>query len=557
MLYAEAEFSALSTMAGVFGGLALFLYGMQEMSAGLKAAAGDGMKRLLNQLTTNRFTAAGTGAAVTALIQSSSVTTVLVVGFVSAGLMSLQQSVGVIMGANVGTTVTAQIVAFKVTSFSWVMVSVGFLLTALSRRDQFRDYGTMLLGLGLLFLGMDQMSHATEPLRSYEPFIELMRKTEQPLVGVILGAAFTALVQSSSATTGIIVLLASQGFLTLEGGIALALGANIGTCFTAALAAIGKPVDAARAAAVHIIFNVVGTCLWIGFIPQLAEVAIWLSPVAESVDGIAKLGAETPRQVANANTIFNLANTLILIWFVGPIAHLATKLVPNVKNGGKSPWEPKFLDPVFLQTPSLALDRVSLEMETLGKCVARMLDATPFAVVAGTRQDLERLTAMDDDVDRLYLSIVDYLRLIGREELTTEESTRLGALLRVANYLENTGDLVESRLVSLGIQRANQNLQFSDRTLELMRPLQQEITEMMKLAVQAVVENDRSIAMKVINEKDRVHAMADSLTVHLGNRLLVNAPNRSHIFGLESEFVSHLRRVFYNSRRIAKLVVSI
>lgn len=553
MLLGSPDLSILSILFGVLGGLALFLYGMQEMSAGLKAAAGEGLTQLLERVTTNRFTAALTGATVTALIQSSSVTTVLVVGFVSAGLMSLQQSVGVIMGANVGTTVTAQIVAFKVTSFAWVMVMGGFLLTTVSHRDRFRDYGTMLLGLGLLFLGLDQMSHATDPLRTYDPFIEMMHWTEQPLIGICIGALFTAIVQSSSATTGIIVLLASQGFLSLEGGIALALGANVGTCFTATLAAIGKPVEAVRAAVVHVIFNAVGALLWLAFIPQLADAARTISPIAADLEGTARLAAETPRQVANANMIFNVANTCILIWFTGPIAMLATKLVPQRKKSAHCRHPPTMLEPVYLQTPSLALDRVSLEMEHLGNAVAKMLDATPYAIVAGTRADLKHLTEMDDEVDERYLAVIDYLRRIGREELTSEESTRLGALLRVANYLENTGDLVESQLVSLGMQRLDRNLRFSDQTLDLLRPLQQQVTQMLVLAVRAVAEHDKELARQVIAEKDHVYQMADELVDHLGTRLMVDAPNRSLIFSVESEMVSQIRRVFYNSRRIAKL----
>jgi phosphate:Na+ symporter len=218
-----------------WGGLRLFLYGMHRMADGLKAAAGDGMKRLLARLTSNRFTAAITGAIVTAVIQSSSVTTVLVVGFVSAGLMSLSQSVGVIMGANVGTTITAQIVAFKVTKYAWLMIALGFAMNSIAKRNQYRHYGLMILGLGMLFVGMEQMSVATNPLRTYEPFIELMQKMDNPLWGIFLGALFTAVVQSSSATTGIVIMLASQGFLSLEGGIALTIGANVGTCFTAVL----------------------------------------------------------------------------------------------------------------------------------------------------------------------------------------------------------------------------------------------------------------------------------------------------------------------------------
>ena len=214
----------------LLGGLALFLFRMEQMADSLKAVAGERMKIVLAKLTTNRFMGAATGAFVTAVIQSSSVTTVLVVGFITAGLMSMAQSIGVIMGANIGTTITAQIVAFKVTKFALLMIAAGFGMLFFSKQEKIKQYGGMLMGLGLVFFGMSVMSDAMSPLRSYQPFLDLMARMENPLIGILVAAGFTALVQSSSATTGIVIVMATQGFITLEAGIALAFGANIGTC---------------------------------------------------------------------------------------------------------------------------------------------------------------------------------------------------------------------------------------------------------------------------------------------------------------------------------------
>ncbi|MBA1444494.1 MAG: Na/Pi cotransporter family protein [Chromatiales bacterium] len=293
----------------LFGGLALFLFGMEQMSEALKAVAGERLKLILAKLTTNRFMGATTGAFVTAIIQSSSVTTVLVVGFITAGLMSMSQSVGVIMGANIGTTITAQIVAFKVTKAALLMVGVGFSMLFISKQDKIKQYGTMLMGLGLVFFGMSVMSDAMQPLRTYQPFLDLMIQMENPLVGILVAAAFTGLIQSSSATTGIVIVMASQGFITLPAGIALAFGANIGTCITAMLASIGKPREAVRAAVVHVLFNIAGVLIWVLFIDHLANWVTALSPVHPELSGVDRLGAETPRQIANAHTIFNIANT--------------------------------------------------------------------------------------------------------------------------------------------------------------------------------------------------------------------------------------------------------
>ena len=235
------ELNIGALLMGLAGGLAIFLYGMEKMTASLKVLAGERMKNLLARMTSNRFKAVLTGAAVTATIQSSSVTTVLVVGFISAGLLSLSQSIGIIMGAEIGTTITAQIIAFKVTRYSLALVASGCFLAFVPKSAAVRRWGAMIMGLGLIFFGMELMKDATSPLRSYQPFIEGMQNLRNPALAVLFSATFTALVQSSSATTGVIIVLASQGFLTLEAGIALVFGANIGTCITAFLASIGKP----------------------------------------------------------------------------------------------------------------------------------------------------------------------------------------------------------------------------------------------------------------------------------------------------------------------------
>ncbi|MCP4040832.1 MAG: Na/Pi cotransporter family protein, partial [Gammaproteobacteria bacterium] len=219
----------------LFGGLAIFLYGMELMTDSLKAVAGDRMKTILEKLTTNRFAGVVTGAGVTAVVQSSSVTTVIVVGFVTAGLMNLSQAIGVIFGANIGTTITAQIVAFKVTKYALLMVSVGFLMMMVSKKEHIKHWGAMLMGLGFVFFGMSVMSGAMKPLRSYQPFLDMMTQMENPLIGILIAAAFTGLIQSSSATTGIVIVMATEGLVTLPAGIALAFGANVGTCVTAML----------------------------------------------------------------------------------------------------------------------------------------------------------------------------------------------------------------------------------------------------------------------------------------------------------------------------------
>ena len=453
-----------------------------------------------------------------------------------------------------GTTVTAQIVAFKVTQYAWLMIAVGFAMNSVAKRNQYRHYGLMLLGLGLLFIGMEQMSTATDPLRSYEPFVQLMEQMDRPLWGILLGALFTAVVQSSSATTGIVIMLASQGFLSLEAGIALAIGANIGTCFTAVLSAIGKPPEAVRAAVVHVLFNVIGAAAWLYFIPELAEMARSVSPAFADLSGTARLAAETPRQVANANTIFNVANTLVLIWFTTPIARLAERLVPERPQAADGRIQPKYLERVYLGTPSLALDRIRLELGRMGELVKEMVERAPQAVLSGTRQELESLVAMEHDSDRLYVALLEYARELRRDELTSSESKRFEELIHVSNRLEGMGELVKTNLVAQGLRRLELDLQFSPQTQQILQPFGEMVSQAVATALQAFDQQDVEKANSVVVMKSRSNQMAHEAIDHLAKRLLADEPNRVELFRIETEIVGSLRRIFDNARRIAQYV---
>ena len=463
------EIDWLSMGTSLLGGLALFLFGMDQMADGLKAVAGERMKIILAKLTTNRFMGAATGAFVTAIIQSSSVTTVLVVGFITAGLMSMSQSIGVIMGANIGTTITAQIIAFKVTKAALFMVAAGFGMLFFSKQEKIRQYGGILMGLGMVFFGMSVMSDAMAPLRSYQPFLHLMAHMDNPLVGILVAAAFTGLVQSSSATTGIVIVMATQGFITLQAGIALAFGANIGTCVTALLASIGKPREALRAAVVHVLFNVFGVLLWYRFIPQLAELVTWLSPAHPELSGAARLAAETPRQIANAHSTFNVANTFIFIGFAGQFARLVEWLIPDRPLAEQLIIRAKYLDSELLDTPSLALERARMEIGHVGSRVNEMLERIMPAILTGDRMALRAVTKIDDDVDILHGHIVTYLGRISQKTLTEEQTRELVHLMDAINNLENIGDIVETDLAYLGNQRIEQGVSISVATQAVLK----------------------------------------------------------------------------------------
>lgn len=478
----QTDVHIFALITGIAGGLALFLFGMDVMTAALRQVAGERMKRILATLTTNRFRAALAGAFITAVIQSSSVTTVLLVGFISAGLLTLKQSLGIIIGANVGTTITAQIIAFKVTHYALLMIAIGFILSFFIKRKSVIGYGRMLLGLGLVFLGMNLMSEATAPLRSYQPFIDSMVRLDNRFLALLVGAVFTAVIQSSSAFTGIVIVLAGQGFLSLEAGIALVFGANIGTCVTALLATIGKQREAVQAAVAHVLINILGVLLWIGWIENFADLVRWVSPAAEVTEALSEHQRrilEVPRQIANAHTVFNVCNTLVFIWFTGPLAKLIERLLPAGPR--EESIQPQFLDPVYLETPDIALQRVRLEEARICAQLNRTLRIAFRMVAHGTEDELRAVARMDDDLDLLYRAVLNYLGQLAERDLTTKQSESLHDLMAVANYLENAGDTIENNVVRIGLHRPETAHTYPGAGLACMQPLLDRVTLSLEL----------------------------------------------------------------------------
>lgn len=529
-------------VGGLIGGLAIFLLGMEQMTEALKLVAGDRLRGLLLRLTKNRFVGMLTGAGITAVIQSSSVTTVMAVGFISAGLMTFTQSVGVIIGANIGTTITAQIIAFKVTTYALYAVAVGFALTALSKKGSRRSWGSALLGLGLVFLGMTLMGDAMSPLRESQTFIDAMVTLENPFVGVAVGAIFTAVVQSSSATTGIVIVLAQQGLITLDTGIALVLGANVGTSITAILASLGKPREAVRAAAAHTAFNVGGVLIWIPFVGLLAS-------------AVGDLGGGTAREVANAHTFFNVVNALLVLGVTPQFARLVERVVPDRPADVEGAVQARYLDEALLSTPSLAIDRARLELLRMADRVRAMLAAALPASLSGDRWELADIAAQDDEVDALYGQIISYLGLISETRLSDRSADEITALLNATNDLEAIGDLIASNMTSLGLSRIEQSLSISAETASVIQEFHTAVAEALDLAMLALTQRNADAARQVARMKKTVNSLERSALAHQADRLTADAPDRIATYRLEVEIYNTLKRVFYFTKRIARLAV--
>lgn len=562
----EHELDGIRMAMDLLGGLALFLLGLDRMSGSLKAVAGDQLRIIMARLTTNRFSGVLTGALTTAIIQSSSVTTVLVVGFVSAGLISLPQSIGIIFGAEIGTTITAQIIAFKITRYALPMIALGFALVLAGRGAVTRQVGQTIIGLGMIFFGMGVMSTAMAPLRTHPPFINMMLNFEHPLAGILLAVLFTSLVQSSSATIGIVIVFASQGLITMPAGIALIFGANIGTCVTALLASIGKSREAVRTALVHVLFNTLGVLLWLAIIgiDSLIHLSAWISPLSEQLSGQAQLAADTPRQLANAHALFNILNTLLFLPFVGSFAYLVERLLPDSSQRRRRidstvPTTAKThrtcLDQKLLATPNLAVDRIRQEIcKRMGGRLRRMYWEVLPAMLDNDKQALMILAEMDHEVDLAHAGVIEYLGKISEDPADEIMAQELTDLIAIANHLENIGDVIETNMVYLGHQRILKRIKITTATRGVITRFYDEVGRALEDCIASVANRDCGLALQVLAKEAEILQLFEE-AAHHQTSLLVEGRGGVAPYALKMDIYDKLNRIYYYTNQVAKAVV--
>jgi len=545
------------------GGLALFLYGMEKMSEGLKKSAGDRMRNILSALTSNRFIAMFVGAFVTMVIQSSSATTVMLVSFVQAQLMTFVQSLGVILGADIGTTITAQLVAFKLTDYALLMIAVGFAMTMLSKKDSTKYIGEAILGFGILFFGMKLMSDAMRPLRTFQPFIDLLKGLENPLLGLLVGTLFTALVQSSSAFTAIVIVLAQQGLLTLEAGIPLVMGANIGTCITAGLASIGTSREAKRVAIAHVMFKIGGVLLFIFWIPTFAGIIRSISPASVGLGGIDKLASETPRQIANAHTIFNVSLALFFLPFTTMFANLIMKIYPERKQEkGIQPatWH---LDDKAISTPAMAIDLARNEISRMSKIFGRMLEAIiePFKS-NDPQQDkkypqlslVEGIEMREEKLDFLEEHIVIYLRKIGRQELSGRQIQEVYGMMSIVNDIESIGDIIEKNMIPLIAKKSVLNTDFSKEGKEELNIFHTKICKQVSRLKDAFSELDPERARQIMAKEEKYSDLETEYRTRHLERLHEEREESIETHEIHMELMDLLKQINVYTGDIAKTI---
>lgn len=427
----------LEDVLGLLGGLALFLYGMQMMSTGLEAAAGNRMKSILQKLTSNRFLGLVVGAIITVVIQSSSATTVMAVGFVNAGMMTLTQAVWIIMGANIGTTITGQLIALDVGAIAPLLAFVGVVLVVFFKKPQVKHYGSILAGLGVLFLGMNMMSAAMVPLRTMPAFVNLLSSFSNPLLGILAGAGFTAIIQSSSASVGILQALARSGVIGLESAVFVLFGQNIGTCITAVLASIGTARNAKRTTVIHLLFNLIGTVVF--------TIVCILTPLVPFMQSIT---AKPEAQIANMHTLFNIVTTLLLLPVGGQLVKLAMRILPERKHEQEDGLYLAHLTPLRPdQDLASAVGSSAIYLTQLRKELNRMLgkaresiDTAFEAVLGGDLQLVAKVEATETYLDYLNQEICQYISKVMPHEMNERDSTAVAAYYKMTGNIERIGD---------------------------------------------------------------------------------------------------------------------
>ena len=556
----------------MLGGLALFLYGMEKMSTGLKRTAGNRMRAILAALTRNRIVAMFVGAFVTMIIQSSSATTVMLVSFVQAGLMTFVQSMGVILGADIGTTITAQLIAFKLTDYALLMIAIGFSLHMFGKRDITKNVGDVILGFGILFFGMKLMSDAMQPLRTYPVFIDIMREMENPFLGILIGALFTSLVQSSSATTGVVIVLAQQGFLTLDAGIPLVFGANIGTCITAGLASIGTSREAKRVALAHVIFKLAGVLLFVFWIPGFAD---FIRMLAERFD------SGTARQIANAHTIFNVALALIFLPFTQHFSQLIFKLLPLEEKPKDVTMTTRYLDEESISTPAVALDLARAEVARMAKLVWRMLASIIIPFMSDEkliekeisdpeekdfllreiptkdawRTDLTLLQGIDmreEKIDFIEEKIREYLFKITARGVAPEQANEAFGMISIASDIESMADLIHRNMVPLIAKKKDLMIDFSEEGKEEILIYHQKVCRRIELLKESFMQMDLDAAREIMSSERTYLDLEEQYRARHLERIRQKQMESAKTHEIHMELMDLLKQIVVYSSNIAK-----
>ena len=530
---------------GIMGGLGLFLYGMNLMGDGLQKSAGSKLKRIIELLTSNVIMGVLVGMVVTLVIQSSIATTVMVVGFVNAGIMSLPQAIGVIMGANIGTTITAQLVSLDVDFLAPVALGIGIVIYMFSNKPKHKNIAEILIGFGILFTGMDFMKEAVKPLAGYQGFTDMLLSFgHHPILGVLMGFAITAIVQSSSASMGMLIALASQGLIPITAALPILYGENIGTCVTSLISSIGASRNARRAAIMHLTFNVLGSMIFMFILSK---------PIVAIVTAIDPTDAA--RQIANAHTLFNILNVIVLLPFNKLIVKLALKLVPETKGEQDDDDKVvKYIDDRMIETPSIALANIIKETLRMGEKSKESLNAAMDGIVDKSKEKIELSFKREKLINELQKSILNYLLKLSKASLNEDSRETVDALFNTVNDIERIGDHAEN-IAELAKDIVDLEISFSDVGIGELKDMYNKVVSTYTYALEAMRTSNVELACKVIKMEEQVDMMEKSCRANHMNRL--NSSSCSIESGvIYLDIISNLERVSDHAVNIAQQVIA-
>lgn len=520
------------------GGLGMFLFGMKLMSDNLEKIAGNKLRKMLDIITKNKFVGMAVGGIFTMLVQSSSATTVMVVGFVNAGLMNLVQATSVIMGANIGTTITAQLVAFNLKEIAPIILFVGVFFVFFIKRQKIRTSGMVLVGFGLLFLGMGAMSSAMKPLRAMEGFTQILTSFGNPFLGVMSGAFLTAVIQSSSASMAILLAMAGEGLIDLQGSLFIILGFNIGTCITALLACIGANKTAQRAAIVHLAFNLVGSLLFI-LLVQVLPIADWVQA----------LGGDNRRQLANFHTIFNIAMTAILLPASAGLVWVSKRII----SGEDLPKEPRklmYIEDHMFATPIILVTQVGKEVERMAQLARQNIEAAVDGFINSNKETVDMVYDKEEVIDFLNHEITDALVKVNHYDLSKEDSDYVSHMFHIVNDLERIGDHAEN-IAEFADQRIDRQLKISDTAIDELQTFKGKVLKILDMSLVALNGYDGEPDIQgVLDLEDDIDKMEGKLRKRHIKRLKKKECN-ARAGTIFIDILSNLERVSDHATNIA------
>jgi phosphate:Na+ symporter len=520
----------MTVLFALFGGTALLLYGIRQSGEALQRAAGGRLRHLLTGLSHHRVMAVLSGAAATAIIQSSAATTLMLVGFVSAGLMTFRQTLGLILGADIGTTFTVQLIAFNVAAYSPILVGLGFTVSFVGHRRIVKDLGQALLGLGLMFLGLKLIVEGVVPLERSALVQQVIASlSENPAVLVLVAAGLTALVASSAATIGLAIALATTGHLALEAAVAIVLGANIGTCATAHIASIGATAEAKRVALAHIAFKVLGAAL--------------VFPAIDPFTHLVMATATDPaRQIANAHTLFNVGISLLFLPFTGLAGRAIEALVPD-DHPGETPFRIRYLDERSLDQPSLAMGQATREALRMADVVQAMYRDVVPVFRTDSQALIEEVEKRDDQVDFLEREIKLFLARVGREAMGPDLSRKEIGLISFIGNLENIGDIIDKNLMELARKKLYQGRKFSEPGWAEIVEFHGVVAKNLEKAIAAFAANDRALAQEVLDQRPVLRQRERELRESHLNRLRLGLTESLETSEIHLDVLTNLKRV--------------